>query len=127
MKHFLASIIMLFVFNTAKSQQVDIKSLKKDPILIEYKKIMGEISDGTISRRYVFPKDKLDQATLTTNPSKENMKKVLKEKGMANADEYVDKIFLQTTLMFQFLKKHPEISKLDPNKKREVINQLLFD
>lgn len=127
MKHFLASILILFTYSAAHAQQIDIDALKKYPLLVQCKKIMKEISDGTISKKYIFPTDKSHQKELASNPSKENMKKLLKAKGMINADEYVDKVFLQTTLMFQFFKKHPEISKLDPKKKQEVMSQLFFD
>lgn len=65
--------------------------------------------------------------SISSNPTKENMKKLLSQKGIKNADEYVGKIYLQTTLMFDFLKKHPEISKLEAKNKQELIRQLMFD
>ena len=127
MKYFLISIISIFIITNAYSQQVDVNTLKKDPIMIEYKKVFNELKEASISRKYKLPNDPNLQKEIAANPSKEGMIKVLKEKGMINADEYVNKIFLQNSLMFQFLKKHPEITKLNQNKKMEVFGKLLED
>lgn len=108
-------------------QEIDINALKKDSVLIGYKKVMIELREAAASNKYKVPKDPSYQKEIAANPSKENMVKVLKAHGVINAEEYVDKIFLQTKLMFDFLKKHPEISKLDPKKKLEVISQLIHD
>lgn len=93
----------------------------------QYKKVMNELKDGQLNRRYILPTNPDVMKSFYSNPTKENMKKVLKVEGMKNADEYVDKVFLQTTLMFKFLKKHPEISKLERQKKQELIRKLIFD
>ena len=124
MKIFLVKITLIlnFVF-----QQINIETLKRDPILIQYKKVMNELREGQLNRRYVLPNDPEVMKSFSSNPSKENLKKLLNDKGMKNANEYVDKMFLQTTLMFEFLKKHPEISKLEANKKQELVRKLVFD
>ena len=88
---------------------------------------MNELREGQLNRRYVLPNDPEVMKSFSSNPSKENLKKLLNDKGMKNANEYVDKMFLQTTLMFEFLKKHPEISKLEANKKQELVRKLVFD
>ena len=124
MKYFLFSI---FLFTNIIFQEIDIESLKKDPIIIQYKKVHKDLQDASISRKYKLPNDPNLQKEFAANPTKEGMIKVLKAKGMVNAEEYVDKLFLQTTLMFQFLQKHPEISKLELQKKTEVLGKLLVD
>lgn len=124
MKIFLIKIALLL---NLVLQQINIENLKKDPVLIQYKKVMNELKDGQLNRRYILPTNPDVMKSFYSNPTKENMKKVLKVEGMKNADEYVDKVFLQTTLMFKFLKKHPEISKLERQKKQELIRKLIFD
>lgn len=123
MKIFLINIIIALSFFF---QQINIEVLKKDPVIIQYKKVMNELREGQLNRRYVFPNDPEIIKSFSSNPSKENLKKLLNDKGMKNANEYVDKMFLQTTLMFEFLKKHPEISKLEASKKQELIRKLIF-
>ena len=108
-------------------QEINVDALKKDPVLIQYKKVMIELKDGIASNQYKLPKNVNYQKEMYTSPTKENMVKVLKGYGMINAAEYVDKIFLQTKLMFNFLKKHPELSKLDLKKRSEIISKLIFD
>lgn len=125
MKHFLINITIALSFFF--QQQIDVAALKKDPVLIQYKQIMDDIREGQISHKYVLPNDPQVMKSFGSNPTKENLKKLLNEKGMKNANEYVDKIFLQTKLMFDFLKKHPELSRINANKKQEIIRQLLFD
>ncbi len=118
----------LFLLINLFVQQIDIEKLKKDPILIEYKKVFDDLKDSLMTRKYQLPKNAIElQKELAKNPSKENMKKLYKSAGMTNADEYVDKIHLQTTLMFQFLQRHPEISKLEQKQKIEILNKLLMD
>jgi hypothetical protein len=125
MHHFLINItIALSLFF---QQQIDVAALKKDPIIIQYKYIMDDIREGQISRKYVLPNDPQVMKSFGSNPTKENLKKLLNDKGMKNANEYVDKMFLQTKLMFDFLKKHPELSKLDANKRQQIIRQLLYE
>ncbi|GAB1463123.1 hypothetical protein [Pedobacter sp.] len=124
MKIFLIKLtLVLSVF----FQQINIDILKKDPILIKYKQLMNDLKEGQLNRRYVLPNNPNVMKSFYSNPTKENMKKILNAEGMENANEYVDKIFLQTTLMFEFLKKHPEISKLENKKKQELIRELLYD
>ena len=117
----------LFLLINLFVQQIDIEKLKKDPIMIQYKKVFNELKEGSKSRKYKLTNDPNLQKEFAANPSKEGMIKVLKGKGMVNAEEYVEKVFLQTSLMFQFLKKNPEITKLDQQKKMEVLNKLLID
>ena len=93
-------ITLIFLFNILTYllfQQIDISALKKDPVLMEYKKVMRELMNATASRRYQLPRDPNIMKEFAKNPTKENMKKLYKDAGMKNADEYVDKIFLQTT------------------------------
>ena len=122
-------IISLFLFFSpfTYQQEIDINALRKDPVMIQYKKVMKESMEAIENNRYKLPKDKSYQKEISANPTKENMIKVLKKNGVVNAEEYVESIFLQTTLMFSFLKKHPELSKLDPKKKSEIISKLIFD
>lgn len=122
-------IIYLHIFfSFSHLQSINIAQLKKDPIMIEYKKVFNELSDPLMMRKYKLPVNALElQKELAKNPSKENMKKLYKEAGMKNADEYVDKIFLQTTLMVQFLKKHPEIGKLAIKERMDLLTKLLID
>jgi len=124
MKHFIWAATLLLA---SYQQQIDLNALKKDTVLVQYKNVMKELSAGSVSKRYQLPNDANIMKEMAQNPTKEGMKKLLNAKGMANADEYVDKLFLQTTLMFTFLQKHPEISRLDPKKKQELIDKLLFD
>lgn len=124
MSHFLISILFLL---TGFYQQIDIVALKKDPIMIQYKKVYNELKAAPVSGKYKLPKDPNLQKELAANPTKEGMTRILKEKGMINAEEYVDKIILQTSLMFEFLKKHPELSKLNQQKKVEIFSKLLED
>ncbi len=121
MKHFLISIALI----TAPflHQEIDIEALKKDPVMIQYKKVMNELMD----LKYRVPRDPNIMKKFVKNPTKENMKKLFYGAGMKNADEYVDKMFLQTALMFNFLKKHPEITKLDALKRQELIKTLIID
>jgi hypothetical protein len=126
MKYFLASLVF-FIISIPQQQTIDIAKLKKDPILIEYKKILNELKDVSNSRKYKIPLDLELSKDLAANPTKEGMIKVFKKRGMVNAEEYVDKISLQTSLMFEFMKKHPEISKLDQKKKMEVLKELLLN
>lgn len=127
MKLFLISTITLFIFTSGYSQQVDINALKKDPIMIQYKKIFNELKEASIKGTYKLPNDPNLAKEFAANPSKEGMIKVLKSKGMINADDYVNKVFLQNSLMFQFLLKNPGISKLDQAKKIELLGKLLDD
>jgi hypothetical protein len=126
MKYFLASLVF-FIISIPQQQTIDIAKLKKDPILIEYKKILNELKDVSNSRKYKIPVDLELSKDLAANPTKEGMIKVFKKRGMVNAEEYVDKVSLQTSLMFEFMKKHPEISKLDQKKKMEVLKELLLN
>lgn len=108
------------------SQSVDIDKLKKDATLIEYKKITNEIKQGLISKRYKMNSNfALAMQQLGKNPSPEQMKVKLKDAGMTNSDDFVDKLFRQTSLMTKFLKSHPEIGKLDNTARMEIIKQLL--
>ena len=121
-------ILYLTILLIPNLQTIDINKLKKDPIMIEYKKVFNDLMDASMTRKYQMPPNAMKlQKKLAKNPSKENMKKLYKDAGMKNSDEYVDKIFLQTTLMFQFLKKHPEIAKLDQKAKMELLQKLLID
>lgn len=124
MKLFLASSILLF---SLLFQEINVPALKKDPLMIAYKKVFNELRDASISRKYKLPNDHNLRKDFAANPSKEGMTKVLKARGMVNAEEYVNKIFLQNSLMFEFLKKHPEISKQDQKKKMEILAPLLED
>lgn len=124
---FLLATFLLFA-NLAFQQEIDINALKKDPIMIQYKKILNELKDASATRKYKLPANVAEiQRELAKNPSKENMKKLYKEAGMKNADEYVDKLYLQSTLMVDFLNKHPEIMKLGQQQKFEIIGKLLRD
>jgi hypothetical protein len=127
MKYIICSCFIIAIFSNAYCQQIDINKLKKDPILIEYKKILNELKSFSNSRKYKLPLDPELSKDLAANPTKEGMIIVLKKRGMENAEEYVDKISLQTSLMFEFMKKHPEISKLDQKKKLEVLKELLLN
>ncbi len=122
MKHFLINITV-FLALSFLFQEIDINALRKDPTLIQYKKLMIELMNGD----YRTPRDPNIMKEFGKNPTKENMKKLYKDAGMKNASEYVDKMYLRTSLMFDFLKKHPEISKLDAAKKQEVLKALLID
>ncbi len=109
-------------------QDIDINELKKDPKFIEVKKVMNEIKNGTISGRYKLPSDAPAlQKELAKNPSKENMKGLYKKAGMANSDEYVDKLYLQSSLMIEFIKRHPELSKLNAKAKNEIVMKLFVN
>lgn len=66
-------------------QTVDINSLKNEPIITQYKKILTEISNVTINKKYVFPESGAFRKELCSNPSKENIKKILSAHGMPNA------------------------------------------
>lgn len=128
MKTIALSIKILFILGALIFQDIDINSLKKDTTLIKYKKVMLDLKSGLLEKRYQLPPNIAQmQKEFIANPTKEFMKKKLKENGMANADEYVDKVFLQTSLMLEFLKKHPELTKLEPKSKSEVFSKLLFE
>ena len=109
-------------------QRIDLELLKKDPIMIEYKKAMKNIRSGIVEKRYQLPSNALElQKEFTKNPTKENMKTLYLNAGMKNANEYVDQIFLQTTLMIDFLKKYPEITRLEQQAKIDLLKKLLLD
>lgn len=127
MKYFLCNFLILAICCNTYSQQIDINILKKDPILVEYKKILNELKDVSNTRKYKLPVDSELSKDLAANPTKEGMLKVLKKRGMVNAEEYVNKISLQTSLMFEFMKKHPELLKLDQKKQMEIFIKLLED
>ncbi|RZJ80574.1 MAG: hypothetical protein EOO47_07155 [Flavobacterium sp.] len=95
--------------------------------LIQYKKVFSELKNAALNRKYRLPRDLNLNKELANNPTKEAMTTLLKEKGMINAEEFVNKLFLQTTLMFEFIKKHPEIAKLDTKTKMELLTKLLQD
>ena len=96
--------------------------------MIEYKKAMNNIKNGLMEKRYQLPSNALElQKEFTKNPTKENMKKLYLNAGMKNADEYVNQIFLQTTLMIDFLKKYPEITRLEQQAKLDLLKKLLLD
>ena len=95
-------ILLLSIF----TQEIDIAALKKDPIMVEYRKVFAALKKENTEKKYNFPANYAElQKEFRANPSKDYMKKRLKENGMTNADEFVDKITLQTTLMFTFLKR----------------------
>lgn len=124
---FIANIFILLI-NINIYQIIDIEKLKKDPKLIEFKKINNEIKEGIISKKYKLPPNTaIIQKELANNPSKELLKKRYKESGMKNAEEYLDKMYLQSTLMTDFLKKHPELTKLEQQKRTQILMKLLMD
>jgi len=124
---FLLATFLLFA-NLSFLQEIDINALKKDPTLIQYKKIFNEMKDAAVTGKYKLPSNAAEiQREISKSPSKQNMKKLYRKAGMKNADEYIDKLFLQSTLMVEFLKKHPEITRLEQQKRLEVIGKLLRD
>lgn len=117
----LLNVILAFSF--VLYQEIDIKELKKDPVLIECRKAQKELIDGMITKKYQLPKN-ISREQIKNNRSKASLIKLYKDAGMKNAEEYFNLQEKSTTLMISFLKKHPELKKLDPAKRKETLKAL---
>lgn len=119
---------MFFVFSSHFFQEIDIQKLKTDPTIIKLKKLNKELMDGTISKYYQLPKNYQEiRKSYGTSPTKEQLIKSLKQNGMAHADEYIEKLFMQTELMKEFLAKNPSIVKMDNIEKAKLFQSLLMN
>lgn len=124
MKTFLTSL--LFTLSVFYFQQIDINALKKDTSLIQYKKISSEILDDIKSRKYIFPANAQEILKgLEKNPSREQTIKLFKEGGMANVEEYFDKVSQQGKYMFEFMRNHPELAKMERKALTELLVKLI--
>lgn len=118
---------LVFILAFSFYQDIDISILKKDPLLIEYKKVQKSLIDGITSRKYELPKNLQLQQRASANPSKEALIKLYKDAGMKNAEEYVNLMAKQNALMMDFLKKHQELKKLDVEKRRQILIEIFKD
>lgn len=124
MKIFLTSLFLtLSVFHF---QQIDVNELKKDTSLIQYKKITAELLDDIKSKKYTFPANAQEILKgLEKAPSRELAIKLFKEGGMANAEEYFDNVSQQGKYMFEFMRKHPELAKMERKALTELLVKLI--
>lgn len=118
---------LVFIFAFSFYQDIDITSLKKDPLLIEYKKVQKALIDGITSRKYELPKNLQLQQKASASSSKEALIKSYRDAGMKNAEEYVNLMAKQNALMMDFLKKHQELKKLDVEKRRQILIEVCKD
>ena len=124
MKILLISFLVSISF--VNLQEINVEALKKDTSLIQYKKIANEIMIGIKTEKYKLPTNLSEiKNEIAKNPSRDLMIKLFKEGGMTNAEEYLDKVSQQGSFFLEFMKKHPEITKLDQKTKLELMTKLL--
>jgi DNA-binding transcriptional regulator GbsR (MarR family) len=122
----LTSILCFFTFTF--HQTIDAEKLKKDPVLMEYKKVSKEIREGIVKKKYSIPKNFYQlMQELGENSNSKAIEKKLTDAGMKNAGEFLEKITRQENLMKAFLKKHPEIQKMEPLARQQLIVNILKD
>ncbi|MCJ0743774.1 hypothetical protein [Pedobacter montanisoli] len=114
---------VILAFSFALFQEIDVKELKKDPVFIECRKAQKELIDGMITKKYQLPKN-ISREQIRNNRNKASLIKLYKDAGMKNAEEYFNLQEKCSMLMISFLKKHPELQKLDSQKRKETLKAL---
>jgi hypothetical protein len=120
-------LIFLFILPINRLAQEELyNKIKNDKDFISYKEVEYNIKEGLLAKRFALPKNFASLIQQSgQNTDSDSIVKLLEQEGMVNAKEYIGLVTRQNSLMLTVMQKYPELLKLDPIARKNLLTKLL--